>query len=652
MPREMTYSGALVSIPAAVLLSVLPLAFSACNAQNAEFSRESFFDRALWRNETLWDDAADGTPPPNCGIRWIYNYALLLAESGRTEMLPRVARLIELGGSMQDKDPDSPTFGNFRWYWRTEKVTDLNAVEFVSHHMTPLWVDHRHRLDPPTRSILEQTLRRSVDGCLKHKVHPSYTNIAISNAVNLILLGEQFDRKDALAEGLKRLDAICLTTWRYGICEYDSPTYYGVDLDELVLLNKYVRSPHARKAGEAMLELFWTDLAANWFAPGGHLGGTHSRSYNYPCGASDFLDRHLAHAGWAPRAYRDWTVQEYLDSPESRFLDAAAWLDALPGPWKPPERLREMAEKLYPRDVRQRFGSRGAHWRRHVVYRDITLGCSGKAYGVMDLPLTVSLPGDRTASRCYFIADGREDPYGKRKFSVGSAGHTKAPHLGPLWAAASGGDQAVAVALYSDNVVNRQNVSNLQSHFVFRRPDAMYIDSKPRSVARGKPLRLAAGAILTLRYGTAAVAVCIPWATRMDQTDAPIRIVDDGNPHGVLRVTVDHFAERKTEGKDHPLPGAAIWVQIGSGLDGKRFSKWRSELGPLGIEVSTKALRFSSTGGRETVRLTVDNPWDDKRKVRVEPKGPEGILSVNGKELGRRILESLDPIRRFRDAAQ
>jgi len=638
------YSRALL----AVLLGALPLAFSACNGNSERFSREDFFARALRRNEALWSGLVESDLPSNRGVRWIYNYALLLAESRRTDMLPRIARLIELGDSMQDKDASGATFGNFRWYWRNDKVTDLNAVEFVSHHMIPLWCDHRARLDSKSRATLERTLRRAVDAFLKHRVHPSYTNIAISNAVNLILLGERFGRKDALHEGLKRLDAICLTTWRYGICEYDSPTYYGVDLDELVLLNKYVRSRRARKAGAAMLELFWTDLAVNWFAPGGHLGGTHSRSYNYPCAASDFLDRHLAHAGWARGAYRHWTRGNYLDSPESRFMDGAAWLDALPGPWKPPERLGEMAETLYPRDVRQRFGPRGAHWRRHVVYRDITLGCSGKAYGVMDLPLTVSLPGDRTSSRCYFLADGREDPYGKRKFSVGAAGHTKALHLAPLWATASGGDRAMAIALYSDPVVNRPNVINLQSHFVFRRPDAMYIDSKPCST----PATLAAGAILTLRYGTAGVAVCIPWARRTDHVAAPIRIVDDGNPHNVLRLTVDHFAGKRAQGPNNPLPGVAISVRIASGLTDRRFEKWRDGLSKPNFEVSAKVLRFSSTGGRETVSLTVDNPWENKRKVRIEPEPPEEILSVNGKELGRRILESLDPIRRFQSASQ
>jgi hypothetical protein len=641
--EERTPAEALISVLLAVLLSAIPLVLSACTAPQAKFSREDFFARALLRNEKLWNDLTKGELPTNRGVRWICNYALLLAESGRDKMLPRVTRLIRTWADMQDKDPASPTHGNFRWYWRSEKVTDLNAVEFVSHHMIPLWVDHRDRLDAKTRKTLEETLNRSIEACLRHKVHPSYTNIAISNAVNLILLGEQFDRKDALAEGIKRLETVCLTSWRYGICEYDSPTYYGVDLDELVLLNKYVRTRRAHLAGEAMLELFWTDIAANWYAPGGHLGGTHSRSYNYPCGASDFLDRHLAHAGWAPQAYNDWTKREFLDSPESRFLDGAAWLDAGPGPWKPSKKLYKMAHTQYPRDVRQRYGSRPAHWRRHMVYRDITLGCSGKAYGVMDLPLTVSLPGDRTASRCYFIADGREDPYGKRKFSVGAAGHTKALHLAPLWAAASGGDQAMVIALYSDRVVNRANVINLQSHFVFRRPDAMYIESKPCSA----PATIAQGAILTLRYGTAAVAVSIPWAKRTNQAPATIQIADDGNPHNVLRLTVDHFAGKRTQGAENPLPGGAIWIRIASALTDLQFDKWRRELVAPKFEISPKILQFSSTQDRQTVSLTVTNPWNARRKVSVRPEPPGGILSVNGKELGRGILESLESVRKL-----
>jgi len=181
-------------IAAAAVLLLIPFALSACGAGGTKFSEEDFFARALPRNEKLWSNLTRNELPSNRGIRWICNYALLGAEFGREDMLPRVARLVEIADSMQDKDPASETFGNFRWYWRNRKVTDLNAVEFILHHLIPLWADHRHRLGAKTRSTLQQCLRRSADGCLKHKVHPSYTNIAVSNAVNLILLGEQFGR--------------------------------------------------------------------------------------------------------------------------------------------------------------------------------------------------------------------------------------------------------------------------------------------------------------------------------------------------------------------------------------------------------------------------------------------------------------------------
>ncbi len=101
----------------------------------AQFSPDEFFDIALGRNEAQWESVARSDPPGKCGIRWICDYALLLAESGtKTD---RIERLLDLARSMQDKDAASPTFGNFRWYWRTPEITDLNAVEFVAHHLIP-----------------------------------------------------------------------------------------------------------------------------------------------------------------------------------------------------------------------------------------------------------------------------------------------------------------------------------------------------------------------------------------------------------------------------------------------------------------------------------------------------------------------------------
>ena len=77
-------------------------------------------------------------------------------------------------------------------------------------------------------------LRLGVEGCLRHRVPTDYTNIAILNAGNLIVLGERLDRADAAREGYRRLDAICLRTAAFGVHEFCSPTYYGTDLNGLL----------------------------------------------------------------------------------------------------------------------------------------------------------------------------------------------------------------------------------------------------------------------------------------------------------------------------------------------------------------------------------------------------------------------------------
>ena len=78
-----------------------------------------------------------------------------------------------------------------------------------------------------------------------------------------------------------------------------------------------------------------------------------------------------------------------------------------------------------------------------------------------------------------------------------------------------------------------------------------------------------------------------------------------------------------------------------------QFDKWRRELVAPKFEISPKILQFSSTQDRQTVSLTVTNPWNARRKVSVRPEPPGGILSVNGKELGRGILESLESVRKL-----
>ena len=112
---------------------------------------------------------------------------------------------------MQDQDPKSKNWGNFRWYWRDAGVTDTNAVEFVMHDALLIDIRHRDWLADKAREELADFLRLGMEGCRRHRVPTDYTNIAILNAGNLIVLGERLHRMEAAEEGYRRLDALCCT---------------------------------------------------------------------------------------------------------------------------------------------------------------------------------------------------------------------------------------------------------------------------------------------------------------------------------------------------------------------------------------------------------------------------------------------------------
>ena len=259
-------------------------------------------------------------------------------------------------------------------------------------------IRHGDWLPPAAKKELGDLLRLGVEGCLRHRVPTDYTNIAILNAGNLIVLGERLDRPDAAREGYRRLDAICLRTAVFGVHEFCSPTYYGTDLNGLLLIHTYARGQRQRQQAEALLQLFWTDIAANWFPAAQRLGGCHSRSYDYLRGLGG-LDWHLWIHGWL----------------ESQSAGSAERREPWTEEWSPPPSLAEMGRRQFPRWVRQHWGILPAESRSQMLYRDIALSCCGAGYGGQDSTLVVDLPGGRELPRCYFIPDGREDPYGKKK---------------------------------------------------------------------------------------------------------------------------------------------------------------------------------------------------------------------------------------------
>jgi hypothetical protein len=597
--------------------------------------RKAALEDAVQRGDVLWRQIATGEPRPISGCRQLLGYALTLCEA---RVHPeRLERLFTLVRQMQDQDPKSKNWGNLRWCWRDAGVTDANAVEFSMQDALLVFIRHGDWLPPAAKRDLADLLRLGVEGCRRHRVPTDYTNIAILNAGNLIVLGERLDRPDAASEGYRRLDAICLQTSAFGVHEFCSPTYYGTDLNGLLLIHSYARGVRQQRQAQALLQLFWTDIAANWFPAAQRLGGCHSRSYDYLRGLGG-LDWHL----WV----RGWLESSSPSNAERR----EAWADE----WSLPASIAQIGHNQSPRWVRQHWGILPAESRSHMLYRDIALSCCGAGYSGQDSTLVIDLPG-RDLPRCYFIPDGRDDPYGKKAIETGAARHPKALHMQPFWAGAQRSCDALGLVIYRASDFASAQVTRVRSHFVVRRPDAVWLGGESLAMPKGtaeKPVEIPINGsdCLVLRYGRAAVGICFPWVMVRGPGSPDAVLVDDGNPWNCLRVTIDHGCRTDLEKADASqfAAGALLRVRVGSNLTGEAdFNAWRKEFETSHIhlaECSTQRFHVEVSGKDGPLSITANKPWDPSARVELIPRPFQGVLEVDGNEVGRPLLEAVEPL--------
>jgi hypothetical protein len=602
-----------------LLLLILAVGISARSpCAGAQMPEERVIEGSLKRAESAWARAQRREPMLGC--RELFSAALAYCE-GR-QCMERVAPLLGFAAQMQDRNPVSATYGNFRWYWGQEEILDRNAVDFCMQTAALLWLRHREILSEPAKKELRELMGFSMEGLLRHRVDPTYTNIALMNAGDLILLGESLGRPDVAEAGYRRLEIFLNVVWEQGVHEYVSPTYYGVNLDGLLLVEALAQKPEAREQARGLLEFFWTDLALNFYPPSQRLGGARSRDYDYLHGLG-VLDEHLFYHGWLPL----------------KPTDALSNLCLLMSSWKPGPDLLRFSESRFPRRVEQSWGSAQAQSRTHYVCADVTLSSAGAGYGgKMDLPLTVDLPGTRALPRCYFIPDARHDPYGKKRIAERS-GHQKSLHLQPFWTAAQRERDAMGLAIYKEGVVP-PDAASLESHFVLpREVDTLWIGQE--SVDLGKlgksgpwKREVPPGTALVFSKGTAAVGIRVPWSRGRDGGNAPVFLVGDANPHGVLRVTVDHGVQSGAE-----TAGAAFWVRIGSQLDGPAaLAEWRTTFATaaVSVEASARSVLVRAEGSAGSVATGAAAPYDVP--LLTEPAWNRAILAVDGQDLGRQIL--------------
>ncbi|MGA2496978.1 MAG: hypothetical protein ABSH20_04520 [Tepidisphaeraceae bacterium] len=561
--------------------------------------------------------SADDPERSNASSRDLFAASLIYLEAGGD--VSRVKAMLEVAAKMQDRDETSKTYGNFRWNWNRPEIVDRNAVDFCMEGGSLIWLRHRDKLPAGIREPLKKMLELGTEGCMRHRVGDSYTNIALMSAANLVLLGEGLDNPKATEEGLKRLDAAVKYTLANGTHEYDSPTYYGVDLDVLGVLEAQCKSDAACAQAKRLLDLFWTDIAASYFPGGKKLTGPNSRTYDYLRGLGN-LDNHLWYNGW-------------IDGPP---VGSFGIIWPLLGRYEPGESIRKISDRV-PRLVRQSWGSDKQHARTLYVLNDIALGSSAACYGGwMDMPLTVDFPGPRESVRGYYIPDGRGDPYGKLKI-MEKSGHEKALHLNNFFTSAQSKTDALALAVYREKDYP-DDYKSLQTHWVMPRDvDQIIVNGKAITHNQKQwQVVVPAGAPVIFRKGSAAVAVCFPWSRDCAGKPATLQLIDDGNSYGAVRLTLDHHVSA-----DQPAapPAAIIAVSVGSGLNDASFAAWARAIEAQKCDVSAgaAAIRATVTTTNGVVTISAKAPF--KVPTDLIPAPPRAVLEIDGVDVGKSILQ-------------
>ncbi|MBO7683482.1 MAG: hypothetical protein J6T51_02010 [Kiritimatiellae bacterium] len=567
------------------------------------------------------------------GAAELFQAAFHFCETGRH--LDQLDIIFDVAAEMQDRNPESRTFGNFRWSWRDGLVMDLNAVDFCMQTGSLVARDHLGKLSPAQREKFLAILDRAVAGCLAHRVRASYTNIAIINASNLILLGEALSRRDVFDEGVRRLDALALDIALFGVHEYSSTGYTAVDIDALHLLHAHVRDPGVRDRAERLLKFFWTDLCASVFAPAGRLAGPHSRDYDYLYGM-----------GGAAALLRAVDVAAPLPGPPERPSLGLALSE-----WRPPASITSLAS-LAPRTVVAFWGEDDDKYRTTWIGRNVALGVAGANYWNMDIPLAIDLASPTRMARGYFIPDARRDPYGMKKIPEGNGPHQKTLHLRPFWCGVQRGRDALGLAVYRSGDVP-PDAPTLESHFVFPSDvDEVVAGGVPVSPTRGRPFArpLASGDCVFARNGGGAFAVRVAWSRGIAGGDAPAAVVWDDTPGvNAFRLTVAHhdFWGRPMDATNPPA--AALWVRVTDDAStAEKFAAFRAAFSSAVCSVKASATNISikAAGEEGPVALCAAAPFDAPSFVEPAPK--RAVFALNGRDIGKDILGEVPGLAEYR----
>lgn len=416
-------------------------------------------DLLLRKLDRQWERLFEPELKKGASIIEVAAFALDAAAAGyRQERLETALNLIV--ANINRSKRNAATYGNIFWYYGDREVKDPNAVEFCLRQTLPIWILYRDRLSPKAEASLREIFDLGTEGVKRHSVKLSYTNIILMKIANLIMLGEYYGGPELARTGYDLFEEWLIYTYHNGLCEYLSPGYYMVDLQNLSLIYRFTKNTTVRKMATVALEYIWTDIAVNWYQPSQRFGGTHSRDYDRLFGHS-IIDQLVAEMGWSDLGEEK--------KPITSVMDLFPLLE-------PFAELGRYVTSPLPRFVHQRWGEADHQRATHYLGSNFSVGSAESNYNNIDkTPLVINLGGGYHTPVINFFMDGREDYYGLKKSPVKS-GHLKALHLKPFLTSVQNDAEVLFLASIRDNT--ESNTSKLESVITLPSDVEIWLDQR------------------------------------------------------------------------------------------------------------------------------------------------------------------------------
>ncbi len=207
-----------------------------------------------------------------------------LLDSGIDRHADRAADILDAVAELQDRDPESPTFGVWPYFYeesvRQMDIPDWNFADFIGKKLVLALKHHRDRLPEAHLHKLIPAVRNACAAIIKRDTGPSYTNIAVMGAFVTLVGGETLGQASIAEYGLNRIKRFHDFTMRLGcFTEYNSPHYAPITLEELHHLNMETENPEAVSLTGELIRFAWQSIAEHYHPRTGQWSGPHSRSY-------------------------------------------------------------------------------------------------------------------------------------------------------------------------------------------------------------------------------------------------------------------------------------------------------------------------------------------------------------------------------------